>query len=63
MRFMTINQAGELPELPGAGTIRRMVKEGKCPGFRSGTRFYVDTVQLIAKIEATGPAKGGDNDD
>lgn len=50
-RFLTINEAAKLPELPSAGTIRRMVKQHNCPGFFSGSRFYVDVEQLLVKLE------------
>ena len=48
MSFVTINEAARMGILP-AGTLRRMVKTGECPGFRSGNRFLVN-VELLEKV-------------
>jgi hypothetical protein len=40
--FITINAAARRTGIP-ASRIRAMVKRGECPGFFSGSRFYVDS--------------------
>ena len=42
-KFMTIRQAAADPSCPlREGTLRAMVRRGECPGYYSGTRFWVD---------------------
>ena len=42
-KFMTIRQAAADPRCPlREGTLRAMVRRGECPGYYSGTRFWVD---------------------
>ena len=51
MKFETINQAAKRADLPNAGAIRRMVKRHECPGFYSGSRFYVNVDALKEKLD------------
>lgn len=42
-KFLTIRQAAADPSVPlREGTLRRMVRRGECPGYYSGSRFWVD---------------------
>lgn len=50
MEYLTINQAGRRGPVP-ACRLRRMQKEGRCPGFFSGSRFYVNYTLLLEQIE------------
>ena len=50
MRYETIKQAGRRNDLPAEWAIRKMVKSKRCPGFYSGTRFYVDTEALAEQL-------------
>lgn len=49
-RYMTPAKAAEAMNLP-LWMLRSMIKEGKCPGFRQGNRFYVNTLLLAEKLE------------
>lgn len=49
--FKTIRQTaaqGHIPE----NYIRRLVAQGKCPGFYSGNRFLVNTTALAEQLDA-----------
>ncbi len=56
MKYETIRQASKRPDLPNECALRRMVKTHECPGFFSGTRFYVDTEKLLEKLESMSAA-------
>ena len=32
--------------------LRRLQKEGKCPGVYAGTRYYVDVDRLLVQLDA-----------
>lgn len=55
MQFLTINQTAKAVGLPHT-CIRAMVKTNKCPGFYSGSRFYVDVDLFRAQLEETSRA-------
>ena len=42
--------------------IRGLVAQGKCPGFYSGNRFYVNTVKLLELLgkQDSGKSRGGE---
>ncbi|MBP3695198.1 MAG: hypothetical protein J6J31_12290 [Thermoguttaceae bacterium] len=42
------SKATQIPE----NAIRRMIKQGTCPGFYSGNRFTVNTEALVALLAA-----------
>ncbi len=54
-RFMTVRECVQnlsdlrLSEL----ALRRLVRDGRCPGYSSGCRFYVDTTRLREMLEAS----------
>ena len=48
--FLTIRQVSSLRILPEA-TLRRLVKQGKVPGFYSGNRFMVNLDRLIEQLQ------------
>lgn len=51
-KFQTIRKTAANPDCPiGVGTLRRLVKTGRCPGFYSGTRFYVNYEALIEMLK------------
>ncbi len=50
MTFVTINQAAKAIGLPDT-CLRRMQADNALPGFRSGSRFYVNLDMLIAKLD------------
>ena len=49
-RYQTINQTAKNHEL-NPWMLRTMQKRGELPGFFSGSRYYVDTVLLMEKLE------------
>ena len=56
----TINQAAKIPDFPlSAFRMRQLLKAGKLPGFRNGTRFYVRLDKIPAPLdELTNAQKG-----
>lgn len=48
-RFATIRQAAQALGL-SEFYVRRLVKTGRCPGFYSASRFYVNLAQLEAQL-------------
>ncbi len=54
-RYMTPAKAAEAMNLP-VWMLRSMIKEGKCPGFFRGNRFYVNTLLLAEKLESESKA-------
>lgn len=42
--------------------VRGLVAQGKCPGFYSGNRFYINTVKLLEYLEKqdSGKSRGGE---
>ena len=58
-QYLTINQAaaaGPLAEF----RIRQMVKQGNCPGFYAGSRFYVNYPALLEMLDAACKAGVGE---
>ena len=53
MRYMTIRSVAKDPDFPNEVRLRSMVKAGVCPGYYSGTRFYVDTVLLRELLDGS----------
>lgn len=49
--FQTIRQTARSLLLP-EHVLRTWAKQGKLPGFRQGNRVYVNTVQLMADLQA-----------
>lgn len=50
-QYLTINAAAKEFGLP-AFALRSMQKRGECPGFFSGSRFYVNCDMLAEKLDA-----------
>ena len=56
MRFLTIRQTASTG-LIAEHRLRVLVKEGKCPGYYAGTRFWVDVdglADLLRRVSAQG---------
>lgn len=51
MSFLTIREVAATG-LVSEHYIRTLVRNGKCPGIRSGNRFLVNVEQLREKLEA-----------
>lgn len=51
MRIYTIPKTAPVVGIPEF-QLRRMQKEGKLPGFFSGTRFYINVDMLEAQLAA-----------
>lgn len=51
LRYLTIRATAAQGEFPNEATLRRLVKEGRCPGFYQKTRFYVDTTILRQQLD------------
>lgn len=49
--FLTIRQAAKSLQLP-ENVLRTWGKQGRLPGFRHGNRVYVNTIQLMADLQA-----------
>lgn len=49
--FKTIRQTAAMGFIP-EHYIRRLVTQGKCPGFYSGNRFLVNTGALMEQLDA-----------
>ena len=49
--FKTIRQVAAIGILP-EHRLRTLVKEGRCPGIYSGTRFLINVPALAAQLEA-----------
>lgn len=58
MRMYTIRQEARVSDLPEF-FLRSLVKQGKCPGWYAGNRFYVNHDALIEKLEAESRSNGG----
>lgn len=48
--LMSIKKASNEYGIPES-LIRRLVNEGKIPGFHSGKRFYIQTAQFAEAVE------------
>lgn len=61
--FRTIRQTSVLYRIP-EGRMREWQKQGKLPGYYSGTRFYVNVSALFNQlnVENTAPIAKEDND-
>ena len=49
--FLAPAKAAKATQIPETH-IRRMIKQGTCPGFYSGNRFMVNTEALVALLAA-----------
>lgn len=49
--FLAPAKAAKATRIP-ENAIRRMIKQGACPGFYSGNRFMVNTEALVALLAA-----------
>lgn len=49
MQYLTIKKTAQQEKI-AEYALRRMVKIGECPGFYSGTRFYVCVDELQKKL-------------
>lgn len=49
--FVTVRQASRVTGL-SERFLRRLVREGLCPGIYSGNRFLVDTEMLMQKLRS-----------
>lgn len=63
--FCTVRQFATLGIISEYG-LRRLIREHKCPGYHSGTRFYVNQTALIDLLSNAGAGNGlegeGNND-
>ncbi len=50
-RFLTIRETAKLGVVSEL-YLRRGVKQGSIPGFKSGTRFYVNLPKLMKQLDA-----------
>ena len=50
MQFLTIPQTGATYKIPVA-LLRTMQKQGRLPGFFSGSRFYVNIDLLMEQLD------------
>lgn len=58
--FLTINNTAKELGIT-ASSIRRLVHEGRCPGYNSGTRFYVNVERLNEQLSGYPQTKQGAN--
>lgn len=61
-RFLSPRQTAKLPDCPITECfLRRMIKEGDCPGFYSGSHFLVNAEALFEMLEQRSrkPMSGG----
>lgn len=58
MQYVSINRAAEILGLPPFA-VRTMHKEGRCPGFSSASRFYVNVDMLREQLERECLANAG----
>lgn len=56
-RFLVAAHAATVTGLPEF-RIRAWIREGKCPGFRAGSRFYIDVPALVEQLDAECRANG-----
>ena len=49
-RYVTIHTAAAVMGLP-EHRVRAWAKTGAAPGFKSGTRFYIDVLRLQQKLD------------
>lgn len=59
MEIVTINQAGKRGPLPSS-RLRAMLREGRLPGFYSGTRYYVNYTMLMEQLDRESRRNGGE---
>ncbi len=50
-RYETIKKASCIPGMPKESAIRRLVKQKRCPGWYSGSRFYVNVDMLLEQLD------------
>ena len=53
--YMTTRPAAKATKLP-EHLLRSLVKQGKCPGFYQGARFYIHVPKLLELLEAESAA-------
>lgn len=62
-RFLTIRQTTRETGI-SESLIRHLVREGRCPGFYSGSRYTVNVDALVEMLsEMKGEQLGGDADE
>ena len=62
-RYETIKKTSSIPGMPKENAIRRLVKQQRCPGWYSGSRFYVnvDALAVMLKQKSMESVNGGQN--
>lgn len=50
MKYLSIPQVARELGVP-LTTIRRLVKTGKCPGFYSGNKFYINFEKFVETLD------------
>ena len=59
MEILTINQSAKRGPLP-ASRLRAMLREGRLPGFYSGSRFYVNYTMLVDQLDRESRRNGSE---